>query len=78
MSVLSLGKVDEWNGSKFREKEVDIRQGALVLAGQCIALLLSELSSSAEAIEMSRPNGFAVMAAKDMGSVVYGLRRRAM
>lgn len=53
ISVLHLGELDGWNGSKLREKEVEIRQGALVLAGQCIALLLSKLSSSAAAIEQS-------------------------
>lgn len=53
MSVLSLGEEGEWDGSRLREKEVEIRQGALVLAGQCIALLLSKLSLSTEAIERS-------------------------
>lgn len=53
MSVLSLGELDEWNGSKLRETEAEIRQGALCLAGQCIALLLSKLSSSTPAIKTS-------------------------
>lgn len=52
-SVLSLGELDKWNGSKLCETEAEIRQGALVLAGQCIALLLSKLSSSSQAITLS-------------------------
>lgn len=52
-SVLRFGEMDEWNGSKLRETEAEIRQGALVLAGQCIALLVSKLSSSAAAIAQS-------------------------
>lgn len=53
LSVLSLGKLDSWNGPKLRETEAELRQGALVLAGQCIALLLSKLSSSSQTIALS-------------------------
>lgn len=71
MSVLNLGEMDGWNGSKLRETEAEIRQGALVLAGQCIALLLSKLSSSAEVIETSHKQ---TQGLRNSGSKGHGYR----
>jgi hypothetical protein len=39
----------EWNGQILKEREEEIRQAALILAGQCIALLIYNLSQSEEA-----------------------------
>lgn len=46
---MSLSEVSGWDGRTIREREQKIRQAALILAGQCIALLLHKLSESKEA-----------------------------
>lgn len=46
---MSLSDVSQWDGRNIREREQKIRQAALILAGQCIALLLHKLSESKEA-----------------------------
>lgn len=46
---MSLLGVCQWDGRTIREREQKIRQAALILAGQCIALLLNKLSESKEA-----------------------------
>lgn len=48
-SVLALGDVSQWDGRELREREQQIRQAALILAGQCIALLLHTLAQSSTA-----------------------------
>jgi len=46
---MSLSDVSQWDGRTICEREQKIRQAALILAGQCIALLLHKLSESKEA-----------------------------
>ncbi len=46
---MSLANVAEWDGRTIKEREEQIRVAALVLAGQCIALLVFNLSQSESA-----------------------------
>ena len=47
--ALELGDVSQWDGRILKEREQQIRQAALILAGQCIALLLHNLAQSSTA-----------------------------
>lgn len=47
--LLDLTKIEEWDGRTVKEREEKIREAALVLAGQCIAILLHKLSQSESA-----------------------------
>ena len=47
--LLKLNNVDEWDGTTIKEREEKIRETALVLAGQCVAILLDNLSKSRQA-----------------------------
>ncbi|MEH2466917.1 ISLre2 family transposase [Nostoc sp.] len=47
--LLVLKNIEEWSGRIVKEREETIRQAALVLAGQCIAILLHKLSQSESA-----------------------------
>ena len=49
--LLELTNVSEWNGQVLKEKEQKIRDSALILAGQCIALFLYNLSQSQDALD---------------------------
>ncbi len=51
--ALVLQDVSQWDGRTIREREQKIRQAALILAGQCIALLLSNLSQLNEAHDIA-------------------------
>ena len=42
VSVMEIGEVSHWDGNELRQREQQIRQASLVLAGQCIALLKNE------------------------------------
>ena len=42
--LLELTNVREWDGQVIKEREQKIRDAALVLAGQCVALFLYNLS----------------------------------
>ncbi len=42
--LLDLTNIEEWDGEVLKEREEKIRQAALVLAGQCIAILFYNLS----------------------------------
>jgi hypothetical protein len=44
--LLSLEEVSDWDGKRLQEREQEIRQTGLELAGQCIALLLTSLSQA--------------------------------
>lgn len=44
--LLDLTNIEEWDGEVIKEREEKIRQAALVLAGQCIAILFYNLSQS--------------------------------
>lgn len=48
--VLELTNIAELDGVTLKEKEEKIREQALILAGQCIAILLYNLSQSQEAL----------------------------
>ena len=47
--VLKLNNVNQWDGTIIKEREEKIREAALILAGQCVAILLDSLSKSTEA-----------------------------
>lgn len=47
--ALALGDIQEWDGRTLKQREAKIRQAALILAGQCIALLLHRLAQAKEA-----------------------------
>ncbi|MHC5721182.1 MAG: ISLre2-like element ISCst1 family transposase, partial [Nostoc sp.] len=49
--LLELTNVSEWDGRILKEREQKIRDSALILAGQCIALLLYNLSQSQDALD---------------------------
>ena len=44
--ALSLNNVAEWDGRTIKHREAEIREAALLLAGQCVALLLYNISQS--------------------------------
>ena len=48
--VLKLTDIENWDGAKIKDKENEIRNIALILAGQCVAILLYNLSHSTLAI----------------------------
>jgi hypothetical protein len=70
--LLQIEEVSQWDGTTVQEREAQIRQSALELAGQCIALLLFQLSQSAEAhqVAQQRTNG-----QRQVGSQGHGNRR---
>lgn len=47
--LLKIDNVTEWTGITIKEREEKIRESALILAGQCVAILLDNLSKSREA-----------------------------
>ncbi|RCJ35180.1 hypothetical protein A6770_40730 [Nostoc minutum NIES-26] len=44
--LLELKNINEWNGQIVKEREEEIRQAALILAGQCIAIFIYNLSQA--------------------------------
>lgn len=48
-SAIALGDVSTWDGRTLKQREQKIRYAALILAGQCIALLLHTLAQSSTA-----------------------------
>lgn len=48
-SAMALEDVANWDGRTLKQREQEIRQAGLILAGECIALLLHNLSQSKEA-----------------------------
>lgn len=44
--LLELINTSEWDGQILKEREENIRESALTLAGECIALLIHNLSKS--------------------------------
>lgn len=83
---LSLENISQWDGRNIREREQKIRQAGLVLAGQCIALLLNNLAQSPEAMKTaqkqtqgwrhpkSQGNGRVERQVLCLGNVVVSLR----
>ena len=51
--ILELSDIENWDGVKIKNKEEEIRNIALILAGQCIAILLYNLSHNTTAISIS-------------------------
>ena len=51
--ILELTDLENWDGVKIKNKEEEIRNIALILAGQCIAILLYNLSHNTTAINIS-------------------------
>lgn len=51
--LLEFTNITEWNGTKLREREEEIREQAMILAGQCIAVLLYNLSKSPKILNYS-------------------------
>ena len=49
IELLKLNNVAEWDGITIKDREEKIREAALILAGQCVAILLDTLSKSTEA-----------------------------
>ena len=49
--LLELNNASEWDGQILKEREEKIREAALILAGQCIAILLHNLSQSQSALD---------------------------
>jgi hypothetical protein len=48
--ILELTDIENWDGVNIKEKEEKIRSIALILAGQCVAILLYNLSQNTVAI----------------------------
>lgn len=51
--LLDFGNIPEWDGKKLKEREEEIRVKALILAGECMALLLYNLSISPKILDYS-------------------------
>ncbi len=51
--LLELTNVSVWDGRVFKEREEKIRDAAIILAGQCIALFLYNLSQSQSALDIA-------------------------
>jgi hypothetical protein len=49
--LLELTNISEFDGQALKVREEKIRQSALILAGECIALLLNNLSKSQEFLD---------------------------
>lgn len=48
--LLEITNLSEWSGQTFKDREEEIRNTALILAGECVALLLNKLSHSQDAL----------------------------
>ena len=84
--LLQLNNVAQWNGITLLEREEKIREAALILAGQCIGILLEQLSQSREARETAikltqgwwrkktKKNGFKNWQILTIGNVIVNLK----
>ena len=63
--ILELTDVENWDGVNIKEKEEKIRDIALILAGQCIAILLYNLSHNTTAINTSAEENTSMVACKN-------------
>jgi len=84
--ALSLTNVAEWDGRTLKQREEQIRVAALILAGQCVALLLYDLSQSKLAQEAAidqtkgwwhpktRKHGFCHRQVLTIGNVIVSLK----
>ena len=86
LELLQLNNVTEWFGKTIKEREEKIRETALILAGQCVAILLDNLSKSREARETAiyftrgwwrkktKKNGFKTWQILTIGNVIVKLK----
>ncbi len=86
IELLRLNNVTEWSGTIIKEREEKIREAALILAGQCVAILLDNLSKSIEVQEKAinqtkgwwktktRKNGFKTWQILTVGNVIVKLK----
>jgi len=86
IELLKLNNVTEWDGTIIKEREEKIREAALILAGQCIAILLYSLSQAKETQETAlnqtqgwwrkktRKNGYKTWQILTIGNVIVKLR----
>jgi len=84
--LLELNKPAQWNGITLLEREEKIREAALILAGQCIGILIQQLSQSKEARETAieltqgwwrkktQKNGFKNWQILTIGNVIIKLK----
>ena len=84
--LLELNNVTEWSGITLKEREEKIREAALILAGQCIGILLNNLSKSKEANctaihstkgwwrKKTKKNGFKNWQILTIGNVIVNLK----
>ncbi len=84
--LLKLNNPAQWNGITFLEREEKIREAALILAGQCIGILLEQLSQSREAREKAieltagwwrkktKKNGLKTWQILTIGNVIVNLK----
>lgn len=84
--LLKLNNVTEWSGKTLKEREERIREAALILAGQCVAIVLDNLSKSKEAKETAinqtqgwwrtstRKNGCKIWQILTLGNVIVKLK----
>lgn len=62
--LLSIDNLRQWDGTVLMARESAIREGAMVLAGQCIALLLSTLAQHSASVSVSRDKTQGIRSAK--------------
>ncbi len=84
--LLQLNNVAQWNGITIKEREEKIREAALILAGQCIGVLLNNLSKSKEAAgtaidstkgwwrKKTKKNGLKTWQILTVGNVIVNLK----
>ncbi|RCJ30663.1 hypothetical protein A6770_41560 [Nostoc minutum NIES-26] len=49
--LLEIKNISEWSAQTFKNREEEIRNTALTLAGECVAILLNQLSDSKDALD---------------------------
>jgi hypothetical protein len=49
--LLEIKNLSEWSAQTFKDREEEIRNTALTLAGECVAVLLKKLSHSKDALD---------------------------
>lgn len=71
-TLLSLADLTKWDANTFKEREAKIRQSGLELAGQCVALLLTQLSQAQQAQQIAQQR---TAGQRLKGSQGHGYRR---
>ena len=69
LNAMDVGEVSDWDGARLRQREQQIRQASLVLAGQCIALLIHTLANHRQAHQEAteRTQGMRRVGSQGMG-----------